>query len=184
MTRLPCSLMLVGLLMLGGARGLPAQDLGPILDWIHKLSGPPFVGAGLTGSITVGQEPRFLLRLTGVYRTSVSESDAVDPDDANITMITLQPTVELPLETIPFDFGIGVALHRFGGDADGFWHYSVPVLVQWRPRNASRLIPRIGLALHVFPEFDATDFAPLTVDVSRDGAEAVLQSFVSLAIRF
>ena len=44
--------VLVGLLVFGGAGRLAAQDLGGFLDWLHKLSGPRFVGAGLTTSYT------------------------------------------------------------------------------------------------------------------------------------
>jgi hypothetical protein len=102
---------------------------------------------------------------------------------ANITMITLQPTVEFPLQKIPIDVGIGLAFHHFDGDADGFWHYSIPIQAQFRPRGNGKLVPRIGAALNVFPKFDDTDFAPLTVDVSRDHAEAVLQLFLGFDFR-
>lgn len=186
MQRLIGSALLVGIMVLARAEGLSAQDgggLGAILDWIHKLSGPRFVGAGLTGFYTVPGEAQVHLRLTGVYRTSISESGEVEPSDANITMITVQPTVEFPVQKIPLDFGVGVALHRFGGDADGFWHYSIPILAQFRPRGGGRVIPRIGVAVHVFPKFDPADFAPLIVDVSRQDAEAVLQLFVGLDYR-
>jgi hypothetical protein len=188
MKRLICGIMLVGFVVLGRADGLSAQTdegggLGAFLDWLHRLSGPRFVGVGATGFYTVPGETGIRLRFSGVYRTSVSESGEVTPANANITMLTLQPTIEFPLQQIPIDFGIGVGLHHFGGDADGFWHYSIPIVAQFRPRGEGRIVPRIGLALNVFPKFDATDFAPLVVTVSRDDAEAVLQLFIGLDFR-
>lgn len=183
MKRLIRSILLVGLVVVGGAERLPAQDLGAILDWLHKLSGPRFVGAGLTGSVAPAGDSGIRLRLTGVYRTSISESGEVTPDDANITMLSLQPAVEFPVLGIPIDFGVGVALHRFGGDAEGFWHYSVPVYVQFRPRNTRRVAPLLGVGVHVFPRFEPSDFAPLVVTVSRQDAEAVLHLFGGVTIK-
>jgi hypothetical protein len=184
------STLLVSIMLLAGVGRLSAQaeddggGLGAILDWLHKLSGPRFVGAGVTGFFTVSDATGIRLRLDGVYRTSISEAGEVEPENANITMITVQPTVEFPIPNIPFDLGVGVGLHRFGGDVDGFWHYSIPILAQFRPRGGGRVVPRIGVAVHVFPTFDATDFAPLIVDVSRENAEAVLQLFVGLDFHF
>ena len=176
--------VLVGLLVLGGAGKLAAQDLdlGGILDWLHKLSGPRFVGAGLTAVYTIPGEAGIRLRLSGVYRTSISESGEVTPADANITMITVQPAVEFPVQKIPIDFGVGFALHRFGGDAAGFWHYSVPIYAQFRPRGPRRVTPLLGIGIHIFPKFNATDFAPLTFTVSRTNTDAVLQLFGGVTI--
>ena len=177
--------VLVGLMVFGGAGKLAAQDLdlGGFLDWLHKLSGPGFVGAGLTAAYTIPGSAKVRLRLSGVYRTSVSESGKVIPADANITMISVQPAVEFPVQVIPIDFGIGFALHRFGGDAAGFWHYSVPIYVQFRPRGDRRVHPLLGVGVHIFPKFDATDFAPLAVTVNRVNAEPVLQLFAGLTYR-
>lgn len=190
MKRLLGSTLLVSIMLLAGVGWLSAQEeedegggLGAFLDWLHKLSGPRFVGAGVTGFYTVSNATGIRLRLDGVYRTSISEAGEVEPQDANITMITVQPTVEFPLRGIPFDVGVGIAFHRFGGDADGFWHYSVPILAQFRPRGGGPVIPRIGIGVHIFPKFDPEDFAPLNVDVSREDAEAVLQLFLGLEIR-
>ena len=170
--------VIVGLLVFGGAENLAAQDFGGFLDWLHKLSGPRFVGAGLTTSYTIPGESGIRLRLSGVYRTSISESGEVTPANANITMISVQPALEFPVQKIPIDFGVGFALHRFGGDATGFWHYSVPIYVQYRSRGAGKVTP-----VHIFPKFGATDFLPLNVTVSRTDSEAVLQLFAGLTIR-
>jgi hypothetical protein len=191
MQRLIRSIMLVGLVFLGGAgtvsaRQLEASDgggVGIFLDWLHKLSGPRFVGAGLSGFLTLPGDAGVRLRLSGTYRTSTGESGEVTPEDANITMLSVQPAVEFPVQRIPIDFGVGVALHRFGGDAEGFWHYSVPVYVQFRPRNTRRIAPLLGVGVHIFPRFEPSDFAPLVVTVSRQDSEAVLQVFAGVSIR-
>jgi len=198
------SIVLVGLVFLGGGGTVSAQlaarketpplplrarlaesesGLGAFLDWLNKLSGPRFVGAGVTAYYQFPGDAEIRLRLTGVYRTSVSESGEVTPADANLTMITVQPAVEFPVQQIPLDFGVGLALHRFGGDAEGFWHYSVPIYAQFRPRHARRVTPILGIGVHLFPKFEQSDFAPLAVTVSRQDSEAVLQLFGGLSIR-
>ncbi len=186
MQRLARGFMLVSAMIGGTGSALSAQTaddgggLGAFLDWLHRLSGPRFVGGGLTAFSTIPGETRIRLRLTGAYRTSVSEEGEVTPADANITMITLQPAVEFPLRNLPVDISLGLGLHRFGGDADGFWHYSIPISAQYRSLSGGRFAPRFGAAVNLFPAFDPSDFAPLDVTVSRDGTEAVLQVFLGL----
>jgi hypothetical protein len=191
MQRLIRSIVLVGLVVHGGAGTVSARPvaeadgggLGVFLDWLHKLSGPRFVGGGVSGFVTLPGDAGIRLRLSGAYRTSIGETGEVTPDDANITMLSVQPAVEFPVQRIPIDFGVGVALHRFGGDADGFWHYSVPVYVQFRPRNTRRIAPLLGIGVHIFPRFEPSDFAPLAVTVSRQDSEAVLQVYAGVSIR-
>ena len=198
MGRKSAGLLFAVLAVFPTAGRVAAQEdgMGAILDWIHKLSGPPFIGFGLTGfhelrgvqlqgEDTTHREPGIRFRLTTVYRMSISETGEVMPETANITMLTIQPTVEFPITRLPLEFGVGVALNRFGGDADAFWHLSVPVLAQYRPRHASsRFVPRVGVAVHVFPGFSTSDFEPLVVDVQRGAAEAVLQFFVAIERRW
>ena len=191
MQRLIRSIVLVGLVVHGGAGTVSARQfaeadgggLGVFLDWLHKLSGPRFVGGGVSGFVTLPGDAGVRLRLSGAYRTSTGESGEVTPDYANITMLSVQPAVEFPVQRIPIDFGLGVALHRFGGDAEGFWHYSVPVYVQFRPRNTRRVAPLLGIGVHIFPRFEPSDFEPLAVTVSRQDSEAVLQVFAGVSIR-
>lgn len=163
--------------------GIASAQMGAFIDWLHRLSGPAFVGVGVTGAYEIPGAAEVRLRLSGVFRTSVSESGEVTPATANITMLTFQPAVEFPLQEIPFVFGVGFALHRFGGDADGFWHYSVPIYAQFRPRWVRRIAPILGLGVHIFPKFGVSDFAPLDVTVSRNDSEAVLQLFAGISIR-
>lgn len=176
-------------LVVASAGALEAQDqeretgIGWVVDLIHRLSGPRFLGPALSGYYVLPGEAGLRLRLTGAYRWSLGETGGV-PEDATVTMLTVQPALELPVQHIPIDFAVGFALHNFGGDADSFWHYSVPVQAQWRPRTPERWVPRVGVVLHAFPSFDQDAFAPLPVTVSRDDSEAVWQFIAGLDYRF
>lgn len=173
------------LLLLGGATAAPAQDIGAILDWINKLSGPEFWGVGASFSVPLpgaeGRDPYFRYRLDGILHFSYDEAEEVDPDDADIRMFTIRNTVEFPVRYLPLDFTAGVSLHRFSGsDFDAFWHWSVPIALQVRVPLSSRATLRFGPSLDIFPAFDDEDFLPLIVDVSRDDAEAVFGLFVGV----
>ena len=70
--------------------------------------------------------------------------------------------------------GAGFALHVFDGDNDvaAFLNYSLLLpYVQVRIPAGRSFQFVAGAGLHYFFEFDETDFAGLTVDVSRDGGE-------------
>ncbi len=176
-------------------QGVEAQGgIGPILDWINKLSGPQFGGVGaqiyfpLFGgpplapagapaalNIPVSHGP-LRLRLTGSYRWSL------DVTGSTINMVTGEAKLEYP-----FVFGkvelapvAGIALHRFSGDVNSFGHYSFPLQGQLRFPVGSSVLVRTGLGFHLFPKFETTDFAPLTVDVSRTRAEWVFGVFLGL----
>lgn len=160
---------------------LHAQEgIGAILDWINKLSGPRFVGAGATFYAPVyGEEQTdraydgsIRYRLSLAYHVSYDSDEAVDPDGSSIRMLTIRNSVEFPVRYLPVDFAVGLSLHRFSGDADPFWHWSVPLRAQYRVRLSPTAHLRFGPTLDVFPGFDTDDFQPLTVDVSRDRAEA------------
>ncbi len=159
------------------AQGAQAQGIGPLLDWISKLSGPQLWGGGLsvyTPVVPSKGEEGVRFRISGVYRTSYDEAEEIDPDDASIQMITLRPEFEFPLPSIPVDLGAGFAFHRFqGDDFQSFWHWSVPFRAQLRVPIGRVFRFRAGLSLNIYPAFDAGDFAPLIVNVSTDKAEAV-----------
>lgn len=189
MTRASRTLWMTVAFLLVGASAAPAQELGAILEWINKLSGPPFGGVGASFSVPLpgheNRDPYLRYRLDGILHFSYDEADAVDPDDASIRMLTLRNTVAFPVRYLPLDFAVGVGLHRFSGsDFDAFWHWSVPVQAQLRAPLSSAATLRFGPSLNVFPAFDDDDFEPLTVDVSREGAEAVLGFFLGLDFRF
>jgi hypothetical protein len=187
MTRLIAYTVLFVGLTLAGSEATAAQSAGAggILDWIHKLSGPQFIGGGITAYGTLKGESGIRARLSVLHRWSVDEAEEVTPPDANITMWTVQPSLEFPLKDVPIELAVGIAVHRFQKDVDPFWHYSVPVSVQGRfPVNGSRsLFLRPGISINIFPAFGPDDFQPLDVDVSRDKGEVVLQLFFGIDFR-
>ena len=157
-----------------------AQDrLGGVLEWIHRLSGPQFIGPAV--SYARGNEAaRF--RLSGAYRWSFSSEDQIDPSDAGLTMFSLTPAGEFRVWNW-LEAGAGVGAHRYGGDADGFWHWSIPLYAQAMVPMSDRLDARIGLGWHYFFEFGADDFAPLVVTAPRDGGEWVFTLFGGVDVK-
>lgn len=174
---------LAALMLLVGTSTASSQGIGVILEWINKLSGPPFWGVGASFSTPLpgheDRDPYFQYRLDAILHYSFNEADEVDPDDAEIRMLTLRNTVQFPVRYLPLDFGVGVSLHRFSGsDFDAFWHWSVPIQAQFSYTLSPRATLRAGPTLDVFPAFDDEDFLPVIVNVSRDDAEAVFGFFV------
>lgn len=183
-------LILLSLLVTGSmmfvAEPTEAQTSGTggIIEWIHKLSGPQFIGGGITGWGTLKATSGIRARLSVLHRWSVDEAEEVTPE-ASLTMLTFQPALELPLKDVPVELGVGMAIHRFQKNIDPFWHYSFPVYVQGMfPVNRSgSLLLRPGVGVHIFPAFGPNDFAPLAVAVSRDKAEVVLHIYFGVDFR-
>lgn len=172
-----------------------AQDeersgIGLFLDFIHKLSGPSFLGPG--GSVYFRVSDDMFVRVSAAGRKAVDKDpDEVVQTGATITMTTLQVTLDkrivssIPLDDTDLgavDLGVGLALHSFAGDVEEFGHESGLVQAQWRRLFAGVFAVRAGAALHAFPPFQASDFDPLIVNVERDGYEAVKQFFVGLEV--
>ena len=169
-------------------QGVEAQGgIGPILDWINKLTGPQFGGVGAQiyfpfrwdgeplprpsapGEIPFDHGP-LRLRLTGSYGWSM------DVTGSTIKMATGEVKLEYPVsfgqvELAPVG---GYARHRFFGDVDLFGHQSWSLEGQLRFPVGSPVLLRISVGAHFFPRFEATDFEPLTIDVSRTEGETVL----------
>ena len=164
---------MVLLLSLAAPAGVDAQSrIGGLLDWIHKLSGPQFIGPSVSYA-TGGDAARF--RVTGAYRWSFASDDVIDPD-GTITQLTIQPTGELRIwapegNAFRLEGTAGVALHRYMGDSDGFWHWSVPVYLQGLVPVSTGRDLRLGAGGHYFFEFGPDDFLPLDVEAPRDGGE-------------
>ena len=153
----------------------PAQAqsrLGGVLDWIHRLSGPQFVGPAL--SYAVGSE-RARFRASGAYRWSFASEDQIDPD-GGLTQFSITPSGEIRIWRW-LEGSVGIGIHRYGGDADGFWHWSIPVVAQGLFPVSDRTDVRGGLGWHYFPEFESDDFSPLMVTAPRDGGEWVFTLF-------
>ena len=194
MKKLTCSAWLATLLCLTAVQGLEAQrgGIGGVFDWIHKLSGPMFVGGGLNFSYRFGQlETRNDgVQLAVTYRTSIFEAGEVTPAGANIHMLTARGTFEvtvLPIHYGTVDFGFGLGAHRFSGaQFNDFWHFSLPLELVVRPWSRGGGYVRRGVGLgvgwHIFDKFDATDFADLVVSVERDTFEPVFAAWLSVGL--
>ena len=155
-----------------------AQDrLGGVLEWIHRLSGPQFIGPSV--SYARGEEVGFRLALA--YRWSVASDAQIDPD-GRLTMLSLTPTIEFGVLD-QLRLGTGAAAHRYGGDVDGFWHWSVPVYAQGVFPASNSMDVLVGAGAHYFFEFEADDFSPRTVTAPRDGGELVPMLFAGLQWR-
>lgn len=170
--------MMTALCLFFGAASAPAQDIGVILEWINKMSGPPFGGVGAAFTVPIAgredPEPHFRYRAEAVFFFSYSEEGEVDPDDASIRLFTFRNTLVMPVRYIPLDVNVGVSLHRFSGsDFDSFWHWSIPIQAQLRIDKWDPVTVRLGPSVDVFHAFDQDDFLPLDVDVSRNDNEAV-----------
>ena len=173
------------LLFLATPRPAEAQ-IGAILDWIHRLSGPPFVGGAVTLSTRSANDPGgsaerdWRVRGTFAYRTSYDTDATVTPAGSSLTMYTFQGAFEHRIANSPFEFGVGFGTHRFGGDADSFPQYSINPYVQAVWYFSSRVGLRAGGGAHMFGEFGTSDFSPLTVAVPRDVREWVPTAFIGL----
>jgi hypothetical protein len=173
-----CHLFLATLLCLTGAGRAEAQ-LGAILDWIHKLSGPGVVQAGLTYAapltpLDAEAVPRLRFSLMG--GSAIDKSEEVAPPGGSILLVTGQVMIEVDLAGGVVSPGLGVSGHVFFGDVDTFFKPSFPLRVTFRPLKNTLVLKGLLVApsLHYFPEWGADDFQPLTVQVSRDGGEVTL----------
>jgi hypothetical protein len=154
------------------------SGMGVFLDWIHKLSGPPFIGGGISGFYgRTGEGLRF--RLTCSVKISFNETSAGATSNAiQINMITIQPTLEYGLPDIDFDIGTGAAFDLYTGQFDTVRKWSFPLFAQWRPRGDDKWVPRLATGVRFFPAFAPDDFSRLgPLNVERSGWEAVWQAF-------
>jgi hypothetical protein len=158
--------------------GNPADaQISAVIDWVNRLSGPQFVGPNV--SYAVGND-RVRGRLALAYRWSVASDDAISPD-GSITMFSVSPTVEVRVLD-QLDLGLGFAHHRYGGDVDGFGHWSLPFYAQGVFPASSTVDIRFGAGANWFFEFESDDFQPLTVTAPRDGGELVPMIFAGVEL--
>ncbi len=167
MMRCACLLVILGLL---AAPRAEAQGIGPLIDWITKLSGPQFRQAGGSVSFRLEEEKKHRLRIAVSGGTSFDEDVASDP---SITIVTTQATVEAAIKDSPVEVVLGVALHSFSGDVDTFSQVSFPVKLQVRPKLFGKVFGRLAAGANIFPSFSDDAFAPQPVNVSTDGGEIV-----------
>ena len=161
--------LLAMLLTLTCVQPVLAQDeggLGAFLDWIHKLSGPRMVGGGVTGWISPDAESHWRFRMSASMLTSSTDNDRVQPAGTTLRMLRFEPTVEYQVADV-VDLGTGLSLDRYGGDADGFTHWSFPVYGQLRLPSTSRVQFVMAAGARFFPTFADDDFAPLVINAKE-----------------
>jgi len=158
--------------------------MGAFLNWIHRLSGPRMFGGSVSyfspSVFAGGPNEGGLLRarITGAYRHSFSSDDKIDPDGSAIAMISFEPMVEIHLARFggqnqyTIDFAAGASLNWLRGDiTDSFLHTSFPAYFQFGLLLSNNVFLKLGLGGHWWPQFDASDFAPLVVDVETTKGE-------------
>ncbi len=170
-----CHLFVATFLYLTGVGKAEAQ-LGPVLDWIHKLSGPGILQGGLTYSVPWWTSPDEAavarLRFSLMGGSAIDKSEEVAAPGGDILLVTGQVMIELDLAGGVVSPGLGVSGHVFFGDVDTFFKPSFPFRLTLRPlKNTPLKGLLVAPSLHYFPEWGADDFQPLTVQVSRDGGE-------------
>ncbi len=167
-------------LCLSGVGRAEAQ-IGPILDWIHRLSGPGIMQAGLTGSFPVWTSPAdrvnpvvARMRFSGMFGSAIDKSEEVAPPGGDILLATGQVILELDLAGGVVSPGVGVMAHVFFGDVDTFVKPAIiPLRLVIRPFRKTSVLRglTLGPSAYYYPKWGADDFQPLTVDVSRDSGE-------------
>lgn len=172
-----CHLFVATLLCLTGVGKAEAQ-FGAIMDWIHKLSGPGILQGGLTYSVGLTSPAERVspvvarLRFSLMGGSAIDKSEEVAPPGGDILLVTGQVMIEFDLAGGVVSPGLGLSGHVFFGDVDTFFKPSFPFRVTLRPlKNTPLKGLLVAPSLHYFPEWDADDFQPLTVQVSRDGGE-------------
>jgi hypothetical protein len=153
-----------------------AADDGPggFFDWLLHLSGPQFIGGGGSWAFPLpGCTPITRIEPAVSFRRSFDSPDKIEPN-TNIDMVSLQVLFVVLPRSVPFNFGAGLAVHRFSGRGfdDVIQPSFIPLQIDWRvPIRSRHILPRIGFTAHVFPAFGASDFSPLDVHVRTKGAE-------------
>ena len=179
-------------------RSASSVEGGGFLEFIHKLSGPQF--DGLMFTITCGFNcrlttpfPRELnrhvpLRWRLTYGAMKDDEYVSDPpvvDTSSLTMKVFELGLEAPVAVIAnralIDLGAGVSYLRFGGDADGFSHWSFPLRAQLRVPVAIFTF-RLGGGIRFFPPFDSDAFQPATVTGLKTSVEAPLFWFAGIEV--
>jgi hypothetical protein len=185
-------LFLTMLLCLTGVGQAEAQRrLGPILDWIYKLSGPGIMQAGLTASLPVWTSPAVRVnpavarvRFSGMLGSAIDKSEEVAPPGGSILVATGLVMMELDLAGGVVSTGMGVMAHAFFGDVDGFVKPAfIPARLMIRPFGKLRGLV-VGASVYYYPKWGTDDFLPLTVEVSRDSGEWTWGPLLSYEVEF
>lgn len=187
MRRIPRFAILVTVLLAGGAQGTSAQ-VGAILDWISRLSGPGIVRGGVEWAIPVTADEAVSITPAVMVGGKVRDGDGPD-GDASLTMYSGQLTADVVLAgragPTAFLVSAGVAGHRFtGSDFDNFNAFSVPAFVMLRQSLGARGHQiRLGVGMNVF-RFGDTAFDPIDVGVEQGKWEASFGINMAFLLKF
>ena len=164
------------LLLLGASASGAEAQLGPILDWITKMSGPGVARIGLQYSAPLSDGPRALeLSPAAMFGFKVSDGDGTD-GDSGLGMLSGQVTLDVPVVLFSPEVALlaigGLGGHVFmGDDFDNFSTISFPAMLGLRWRPAASWTFRIAGGVNVF-RFGSDAFAPLDIGVPLDSCEA------------
>lgn len=177
--------VLVALLLGMGAQGAHAQ-IGAIVDWITKMSGPGVVRIGPQFTTALGGGARSPeLSAAAMYGFKVRDGDGPD-GAAGLTTITGQVTLGVPIVFLSPDVALlgvgGVAGHLFNGEgSDNFGVFSFPLQGAIRIRAGARSTIRVGAGVNLF-RFPDDAFDGLDVGVEPGEWEAAFGTQVSFII--
>ncbi|MDX1396680.1 MAG: hypothetical protein R3195_20030 [Gemmatimonadota bacterium] len=155
-------------LLLAGGVAPAAAQVGPIIDWISKLSGPGVGRFGLEATFPFGDTPRSLaVSPSGMYGANVG-TDGDGPDTADgLGAWSGQATLDIPTivfsPTLAILIRPGVGYSSFSGDNfETFGAFSIPLLATLRVGSGARGSFRIGFGWNFFSFPDDT-FDPIEV---------------------
>jgi hypothetical protein len=158
------------------ALGVPCQaqaQLGVVLEWVNKLSGPGLWRLG--PEIPIARvDDRNRVNLAPLFKVSVDTHANAATEAADIFAFGVQATLESTLIGQPgaaeLRSKIGFEVHNFSGEFDSFWAPSFPMLLALHvPVGGGAFEIGTGFQVFSFPD-DA--FAPFDVGVETDGFDA------------
>jgi hypothetical protein len=167
--------ILMGALALA-ALGVPSEgqaQLGVVLEWVNKLSGPGLLRVAPELAIA-RVDARNRVNLAPMFTIFVEDHGNADTDAADIGAFGIQGTLESTLigepGAVELRSRIGFEVHRFSGEFDSFWAPSFPMLVALHVPAFGGAV-KIGTGFNVF-SFPGDAFAPYDVGIETDGFDA------------
>jgi hypothetical protein len=178
--------ILVALLMLGGTQGAEAQ-IGGILDWISRLSGPGVLRGGIQYAIPVTNDGTLTISPAVMAGGKVRDGDGVD-GSASLAMYTGQITVDVAVlgrgKPTSLMISSGAAGHWFSGSAfDNFGSFSIPAFAIIRhvfSPGGNQI--RFGTGFNFF-RFGSTAFDPIDVGVKKEEWEGAFGLNLAILIK-
>lgn len=149
-------------------------QVGAVIDWINKLSGPGLIRVGPEVTLDLFDDESNRVALAPLFAVHVDDHDNPETEQADIGAFSVQGTLDSKLldlgDSAELRSRFGFEVHRFWGEFDSFWAPSFPFLVALRV-PANDLAFRLGTGFNVF-SFPDDAFAPFDVGVETDGFDA------------